>query len=93
MLTYDYNVNRLDIREKKRDEDVEFNLAIEDLAMIERLKAVRERFENNDVFTDVMIYPHKDHVYQIIVREDYYIDFILELFKQKVLKSVSWTEE
>jgi hypothetical protein len=54
------------------------------------MKQIREHFDQDSLYTDVLFYAHKNNEYQIIVRRDYYIDFILCLFKYQFVKSVNW---
>ncbi|WP_129730424.1 hypothetical protein [Ectobacillus funiculus] len=82
----------LSLSEKKNGKDIEFTIVIEDIARYDSaIKKVRQHFDGNRVYTDVLFYIHKDNEYQIIVRHDYYIDFILYLFKYQLIQSLSWT--
>jgi hypothetical protein len=42
------------------------------------------------VYTDVLFYAYPDQTYKVIVRRDYYVEFVLELMKHKLLQSVEW---
>ncbi|WP_155971105.1 hypothetical protein [Paenibacillus sp. Soil522] len=59
---------------------------------LDRIKKVQRVFEDNQVYTDVLFYIYANHEYRVIVRRDYYYDFILELMKQHLLQSVKWVE-
>lgn len=56
----------------------------------EALKAIQHDFESNKVHTDVSFYAYKDHHYRVIVRNDYYVDFILALMKHRLVKQAEW---
>ncbi|MBA4603611.1 hypothetical protein H2C83_15170 [Thermoactinomyces sp. AMNI-1] len=58
---------------------------------VNELRKVRNFFDENDVYTDVLFYVYTNHKYQVIVRQDYYNDFIIQLMKHRLLKSVEWT--
>lgn len=91
MIRYDFDRDGLDIREMKNENDVEFHITIKDEEKyLPSFLQVRDFFNNNNIHTDVLFYSHPERVYQIIVREDYYSDFVLSLFKHRLLRSVSW---
>ncbi|CAI6082950.1 hypothetical protein [Cohnella sp. JJ-181] len=95
MLNYGYDEAALRISESANENDVEFRivLAADDPSIIAGLKRVRQEFDENRVYTDVLFYHYPDHEYKIIVRKDYYVDFVLELMKQRLLQSVEWTAD
>ncbi|SFI49732.1 hypothetical protein SAMN02799624_01053 [Paenibacillus sp. UNC496MF] len=94
MLTYQFDDKRIRMQESPNGDDIEFRIELLDDAetLVPRLKAVRAYFEDNDVLTDVLFYAYPNHVYAAIVRPDYYADFVLQLMKHRLLRSVAWTE-
>lgn len=95
MLNYRFDEAALQISESANENDVEFRivLATDDPSILAGLKRVRQEFDENRVYTDVLFYHYPNHEYKIIVRKDYYVDFVLELMKQRLLKSVAWAED
>ncbi|KPC70332.1 hypothetical protein ADL26_17775 [Thermoactinomyces vulgaris] len=90
MLRYEYDKQKLNMQEKANGNDVEFDIRCLDGALVEAIKRVQELFEDNDVHTDVLFYAYPNHEYRVIVRQDYYVDFILALMKHRVLQRVEW---
>ena len=80
----------VEIEEKTNQYDFAFYLKIEDESLRKAYFQVREFFENDHLYTDVLFYTHQDHRYEAIVRKDYYIDFLLALFKYKLLINMTW---
>lgn len=59
---------------------------------MDKIKQVKKLFEDNEVYTDVLFYAYGNHEYRVIVRRDYYTDFVLALMKHhRLLQSVEWT--
>jgi len=94
LLKYVYDAERITITEKAYDKDTEIWIRPRDSdsSAILLLREIRDYFDSNRVHTDVLLYPHKNNEYQWIVRNDYYVDFILALFKHRLIESVTWTE-
>lgn len=93
MLKYEYDHNVIQVNEIENGNDVEFHIHIlQEEPYLDRLKKVQRIFEDNQVYTDVLFYIYANHEYRVIVRRDYYYDFILELMKQRLLQSVKWVE-
>lgn len=91
MIQYHYDQEGFTLKEQRNEEDMEFLIApIDPSRYLHALKRVREHFEADNIHTDVLFYVHKDHEYQIIVRPDFYVDFILCLFKYRIVLSVAW---
>ncbi|ULL15095.1 hypothetical protein DVH26_12000 [Paenibacillus sp. H1-7] len=95
MLKYIYDKERYTITENRHDKDIEirFKLNEPDDSVVQRFRLIRDYFDRNEVHTDVLYYPHRNQDYQWIIRNDYYTDFILALFKYRLLESVSWEAE
>ncbi|MCM3725527.1 hypothetical protein M3226_07510 [Neobacillus cucumis] len=51
---------------------------------------VRQYFDDNSVLTDIHYYIHPNNNYQVIVRNDFYNEFIIQLFRQQLLKEIKW---
>ncbi|MFC4810435.1 hypothetical protein [Paenibacillus sp. GCM10023250] len=94
MLTYEFDDKRIRLQESPNGADIEFRIELlrDAEAFVPKLKAVRAYFEDNDVLTDVLFYAYPNHVYTAIVRPDYYADFVLQLMKHRLLRSVAWAE-
>jgi hypothetical protein len=92
MLTYRFDPEIVHIQEAGNGDDVEFLIRVlkEQTLVVDGLKQVREWFESNGVHTDVLFYAYPDQTYKVIVRRDYYVEFVLELMKRKLLQSVAW---
>ncbi|MGA8943172.1 MAG: hypothetical protein WB502_10705 [Thermoactinomyces sp.] len=92
-LVYRYNPDILKIEEKPDGKDVEFNIQIlKETPYLNELRKVRNFFDENDVYTDVLFYAYADHKFQVIVRQDYYNDFIIELIRHHLLQSIEWVD-
>jgi hypothetical protein len=91
MLTYRYEQNVIHISETVNENDMEFHIRIlQENPYLEGMKLVQRKFEDDEVCTDALFYLYPNHEYRVIVRKDYYIDFVLELMKHRLLKSVEW---
>ncbi|RAV20073.1 hypothetical protein [Paenibacillus contaminans] len=92
MLTYRFDPEIVHIQEDVNGDDVEFRIRVlkEQPLAVDGLKQARAWFESNEVHTDVLFYAYPDQTYKVIVRRDYYVEFVLELMKQKLLRSVEW---
>lgn len=89
-VEYKYNPQLLDISETANGEDIEFTIALLDTNLKKGLKKVREYFEDNKVLTDIHYYIHPNNNYQIIVRSDFYNEFLIQLFRQELLQEIKW---
>jgi len=90
-LTYRYNKDVMEITEAASDTDVEFDIRVLSEELWPGMKKVQRFFEDNRVYTDVLFYAYADHHYRVIVRQDYYVDFILSLLKHRLVESAEWT--
>ncbi|TDF97987.1 hypothetical protein [Paenibacillus piri] len=91
MLTYTYDEHIIKIDEIANEADIEFNIYIlQEERYLEQFKKVQHYFDHNDIITDVLFYANVNHQYRVIVRSDYYTDFVLELMKHRLLQSVEW---
>ncbi|MCZ8519025.1 MULTISPECIES: hypothetical protein [Paenibacillus] len=92
MLRYEYNPELLTIEEDATGQDIEFRMKMHrpDAELEKAVKRIRDEFNENDVITDVLFYAHDHEEYQWIVRKDYYLDFILSLFKHRLVTTMTW---
>ncbi|WP_286887097.1 hypothetical protein [Aneurinibacillus sp. UBA3580] len=91
MVTYRYKTDLLIIEEKANNNDKEFIFKVKDVdTIVPALRKVRMFFDSDKIYTDVIFYSHPNHEYQVIVRQNYYIDFLLVLFKNKIIQCIEW---
>lgn len=91
MIDYQYDQTGLSISEKTNGDDLEFVIQVKDEAKyLQAIHEVRTYFEKNNVYTDVLFYTHPHNEYQVIVRKDFYVDFLSCLFKHHILESLVW---
>jgi hypothetical protein len=91
MLTYRYDQDVIRISESGNENDIEFRIHIlQENTYLDGMKLVQKEFEDNQVYTDALFYLYPNHEYRVIVRKDYYNDFVLELMKHRLLQSVEW---
>ncbi|MDF2557943.1 MAG: hypothetical protein K0R71_1771 [Bacillales bacterium] len=90
MLTYKYNQATIQITETAHDKDIEFTIRLIDVSLEESIICIKNFFEHNDIYTDVLFNVYENHEYQAFVRKDYYIDFILALMKKRLVEKVEW---
>ncbi|KIL36162.1 hypothetical protein SD71_09405 [Cohnella kolymensis] len=91
MLSYCFNEQVIQITESSDENDVQFLIKVlQKDPYVEKMQKVRRFFDDNRVYTDVLFYALADHTYKVIVRIDFYADFILELMKHRLLESVEW---
>lgn len=92
MLKYSYNSDVIKIDETANGNDIEFHIQVlQEEPYLKKLKLVQRHFDDNRVFTDVLFYAHANHHYRVIVRKDYYNDFVIELMRHHLLQSVEWS--
>ncbi|MGG3467225.1 hypothetical protein ABES02_06855 [Neobacillus pocheonensis] len=90
MVEYKYDEKQLEIKETANGEDIEISITLFDSELKNNLKKVREYFDENKVISDIYYYIHPNNRYQIIVRKDYYNEFIIQLFRQQLLQELKW---
>jgi hypothetical protein len=91
VITYRYDTNSLTIEEKQNEQDIEFIIKVKDVDKVTpALRNVRAFFDSDKIYTDVIFYPHPNHEYQIIVRQDHYVVFLLALFKHRIIHAMEW---
>lgn len=89
-LTYQFNEAVIQLIETPNEADVEFDIRILAESKWAGMKEVQKTFEENSVHTDVLFYAYENHRYRVIARQDYYVDFVLELLKHQLLEKVEW---
>ncbi|MFC7391763.1 hypothetical protein [Scopulibacillus cellulosilyticus] len=89
-INYKVNESLITAEEKVNHEDIEFIIKIKNDEALKKLHDVREFFESDKIYTDVLFYTHGNHTYQVIVRQDSYVAFILGLFKFQLIEQVEW---
>ena len=88
---YKYDEELLELRETANEEDIEFSITLLNSELKKRMIKVREFFEENKVLTDIHYYIHPNNRYQVIVRKDFYNELIIQLFRQQLLKEITWS--
>lgn len=89
-VAYKFDEKLLDLKETANGEDIEFSIILFNSELKKSLKKVREYFEENKVLTDIHYYIHPNNNYQVIVRKDFYNEFLIQLFRQQLLKEIVW---
>jgi hypothetical protein len=89
-LYFKVNEEMISLTEKKNEQDSEFLIRTKTNEALDRLRKLRAFFENDKVYTDILFYSRKDHEYQVIVRRDVYVPFVVHLFQLQLLLSVAW---
>jgi hypothetical protein len=90
-LTYKSNKEVIHITETPNDADVEFDIRIMNEQNWAKMKELQKKFEEDKVYTDVMFYAYENHHYQVIVRKDSYVDFIVSLLKHQLIERAEWS--
>lgn len=91
MLQYKYNPDEISLLEKRNGNDFEFLIKIlKTEKHLDNFHQLRDHFNNNHIYTDVIFHAHSDHEFRIIVRVDQYVDFIIYMFKYKLITQVEW---
>ncbi|MFK9094099.1 hypothetical protein [Bacillus salipaludis] len=89
-VAYKFDEKLLDLKETANGEDIEFSIILFNSELKKSLKKVRDYFEENKVLTDIHYYIHPNNNYQVIVRKDFYNEFLIQLFRQQLLKEIVW---
>lgn len=93
MLTYTFDPALIELEETSNVNDKEFRLRLlQATACKEAMRRVQEHFQDNAVIIDVLFYTYPNDTYRIIVRQDYYAEFITELLKHRLLQSAAWAD-
>ncbi len=89
-LAYRYNKAVIEISETPNEADVEFYIKPLTEEKWLEMKQLQRFFEDNSVYTDVLFYVYENNNIRVIVRRDYYVDFVLGLMSRQLLESVEW---
>jgi hypothetical protein len=89
-VEYRYDEQFLKIMEIANEDDFEFTLTFVDNNGKKKIEKIREYFDENNILTDIHIYIHPNNRYQIIVRKDFYNEFIIQLFRQQIVQDIKW---
>lgn len=90
MVSYTFEPELIDIKESRNEKDVTFTFEVKSEQMRQRLKQVRTYFDDNKDYTDALFYTHKDGNYEVIVRNDTLLPFLLQAFRFRCIESLSW---
>ncbi|PKR86827.1 hypothetical protein [Heyndrickxia camelliae] len=92
-IRYEMNENVVIINENhEREDGIELTFKIKNDAAIKRLHEVRNFFERDKVYTDVLFYTLEDKKFQIIVRDDSYAVLLAALFRWQLVKKLEWID-
>ena len=89
-LVYTIDEKLIELVEAPNGEDIEFTLTLLGKELKKRIEEIRDYFNANNIVSDAQVYIHPNNKYQIIVRKDFYYDFVLQLFKQQLLLELKW---
>lgn len=89
-IEYKLNEQLIDLKESANGDDVEFLITVLDENVKNQLKKIREYFAENNILTDVHFYTLANNRYQLIVRKDFYLEFVFQLFKQQLVEEMKW---
>ncbi|TCP28715.1 hypothetical protein EV207_11625 [Scopulibacillus darangshiensis] len=89
-LCYEVIHSLMTLEEKKNNKDIEFTIKAKNGEAFELLHKIRNFFESDKIYTDVLFYTQKEQTYQVICRPDSYVPFILVLFQYQLLERVEW---
>jgi hypothetical protein len=89
-VEYKYNEQFLELKETPNGDDFEFTLTFVDHKWKKKIEEIREYFDTNNILTDIHFYIHPNNRFQIIVRKDFYNEFIMQLFKQQIVEEIKW---
>ena len=92
-VKYEMNENVIFLSENKLEDGVEINIKPKNDDAFKKLHEVRNFFERDKVYTDVMFYTIADKQVQVIVRDDSYVVLLAALFRWQLIKKLEWTDE
>ncbi|MBB2479531.1 hypothetical protein H5P36_04960 [Bacillus sp. APMAM] len=91
-IKYEMNENVVIINETKREDGIEIMFKPKNDEAFKRLHEVRNFFERDKVYTDVLFYTFEDNQVQIIVRDDSYAVLLAALFRWQLVKKLEWVD-
>ncbi|MEH7159318.1 hypothetical protein V7121_24225 [Neobacillus drentensis] len=89
-VSYTFDEQLLSLQETANEEDFEFSLTLVAKDGRSKMEKIREHFDANNILTDIHFYIHPNNRFQIIVRKDFYNEFIIELFRQQLIQEIKW---
>jgi len=92
MVAYTYDDALIDIKETAGAKDVTYHLHVKSDEMRQRVKQIRAFFNENKDYTDALFYTREDGHYEVIVRRDMIVPFLLQLFRFRCVESLQWTK-
>jgi hypothetical protein len=90
-LKYSVDTNLVELEENGRGHDIEFLIKIKNPDIQKVLYQMRQKVENDPIYTDILFYTFKDHL-EVLVKSEAYMTFILELFKVGLIIKVQWED-
>lgn len=90
MVNYTFDPDLIDIKETQNQEDVTLMIEVKSEVMRQRLKQIRHYFDENKDYTDVLFYSRNDGNYEVIVRNDMLVTFLLQAFRFRCIESLKW---
>ncbi len=90
VVRYTYDESQIHIAETKNAQDVTFEIEVKSEEMRNRLKQVRAYFDENKDYTDAFFFTHQNGKYEVIVRNNMRLAFLLQAFRFRCLESLSW---
>ncbi|CAM5792094.1 MULTISPECIES: hypothetical protein [Brevibacillus] len=90
MVAYTFDQSLIEIQETENENDVTFSIEVKSEDMRNRLKQVRSYFEDNKDYTDAFFYSRQGGSYEVIVRKDAVIPFLVQAFRFRCLESLQW---
>lgn len=90
MLQYTFDEAMISIKEIVQPHDITFQIEVRSEDIRNRLRQVRQFFEDNKDYTDVFFYSREDGTYEVIVRRDMIPSFLIHCFRFQCLTSLRW---
>lgn len=90
MVTYTFDENVISIKETRNNNDITFTIEVKSDEIRSRVKQVRSYFDENKDYTDVLFYSHQDGQYEVIVRNDKLLPFLMQAFRFRCIESLRW---
>jgi hypothetical protein len=90
MVTYTYDVKLIEIKEMEGEKDFTFHISAKTDEMRQRIKQVRSFFNENKDYTDALFYTMEDGQFEVIVRKEMIVPFLLQAFRFRCIESLSW---
>lgn len=88
-MKFNFDEKKVSVSFHKHDDHFDFVLQALDPEMEENIKKVRDVMEDDQDLVDVNFLAFNQSKYEVVVIESAFVDFLLQLFKYKVLSSLS----